>query len=182
MDHDALVSRLLALRLQAVPEAQYPAIVRDHWADFDLYGEDVRIDDLKLREAYRTWLDDAVHGGSHPEMPGQLRSRLDGILVAVAVRFEGRAKLFRDVPSFFALQIIVSTGVINGMLVARSVDTCAKLVECLIKNDLQFKLQPDADNYRLVEVTTGSTARVISRHTLITNAFSSFYSMTSRPQ
>jgi hypothetical protein len=52
-------------------------------------------------------------------------------------------------------------------------------MESLIKNELSFSLHPEAENYRLVEETTGSTARVISRHTLITNAFASFYSSTT---
>jgi hypothetical protein len=179
MDHDALVARLLTQRLQHLSDSDFPQLVRAHWADFDLYGEDQRIEDLALREQYRKWLDDVVKGGSDVDLPHDLRLRLNGILVAVAVRFEGRAKLFRDTHPL-ALQIIISTGVLNGMLVARSVGTCAKLIECLTKNELEFELQHDPYNYRLVEVTTGSTARVISRHTLITNAFGAFYSSRAR--
>lgn len=179
MDHDALVARLLTLRLQVLQDGDFARLVRSHWADFDLYGEDLRIEDLQLREQYRKWLDDVVKRDLVASLSSELRSPVIGILVAVAVRFEGRAKLFRDTHPL-ALQIIVSTGVLNGMLVARSVDTCAKLIECLTKNQLQFDLQHDTDNYRLVEVTTGSTARVISRHTVIANAFRAFYSSRAR--
>jgi hypothetical protein len=153
--------------------------VRSHWADFDLYGEDQRISDLALRETYRQWLDAVIGQGRAVAVPQVLKAHVVGMLVAVAVRFEARAKLFRDIHPL-ALQIILSTGVLNGMLVARSVDVCAKLVESLIKNELKFALHPEADNYRLVEVTTLSTARVISRHTVITNAFASFYSRQTR--
>jgi transcriptional regulator with XRE-family HTH domain len=175
MDQDALVSRLLTLRLQCLEDADFPSLVRAHWADFDLYGEDQRIQDLSLREMYRKWLDKVIRHEVNESIPQELMTQVIGILVAVAVRFEGRAKLFRDIHPL-ALQIILSTGVLNGMLVARSVDTCAKLIESLIKNELSFTLHFKADNYLLVEKLTASTARVISRHTLITNAFSAFYS------
>jgi transcriptional regulator with XRE-family HTH domain len=174
MDQDALVSRLISLRLQRLDASAFAPLVRTHWADFDLYGEDQRVEDLPERAGYRKWLDDTVRGEKDVPLEGALRARVTGILVAVAVRFEGRAKLFRDTHPL-ALQLILSTGVLNGMLVARSVDTCAKLIESLIKNELAFELRPEADNYRLVEVTTQSTARVISRHALITNAFSAFH-------
>ena len=154
MDQDALVARLLTLRLQALPNSEFPTLARTHWADFDLYGEDSRIDDLKLREDYRKWLDRVIRDGAISE---GLKGPFAGILVAVAVRFEGRAKLFRDVHPL-ALQIILSTGVLNGILVARDVGTCAKLVESLIKNQLDFNLLPEPDNYKLIEKNTGSTA------------------------
>lgn len=177
MDQEALVSRLLLLRLQQLDDDALVELVREHWADFDLYGEDHRIQDLKLRERYRSWLDDVLVG-RNPALSGDLKRHIVGTLTAVAVRFEGRSKVFREVHPL-ALQVILSTGVLNGMLVARSVDACAKLVESLTKNELEFALRPEADNYRLVETTTGSTARVISRHTLITNAFATFYAKTT---
>lgn len=175
MDHDALVARLLTLRLAQVPATEFPKLVRCHWADFDLYGEDHRIEDLLEREAYRAWLDDVIQRAAEPAPAGGLIAAVIGILVATAVRFEGRASLFKDVHPL-ALQVILSTRVLNGILVARSVEACAGLVESLIKNQLGFRLEIDENNYRLVETTTGSTARVISRHALITNAFGAFYS------
>jgi transcriptional regulator with XRE-family HTH domain len=175
MDTNALLSRLLTLRLQRINGDLFAAIVREHWADFDLYGEDLRIDDTALRERYRKYLDAVIRQKRDEALPDDLRAHLIGILVAVAVRFEGRAKLFRDTHPL-ALQVIASTGVLNGILVARSVDACAKLIEALIKNVLEFELRPDSQNYRLVEKTTQSTARVISRHALITSAFATYYS------
>lgn len=175
MDRDALVARLLTIRLGRVSAAEFPAMVRAHWADFDLYGEDGRIGDLALRESYRTWLDSVVRAGSDEPPEDSLRKELVGMLVAIAVRFEARATLFRAIHPL-ALQVILSTRVLNGILVARSVETCASLVDAVVKNDLRFSLEIDEENYRLVENMTRSTARVISRHTLITNAFQAFYS------
>jgi transcriptional regulator with XRE-family HTH domain len=175
MDHDSLVARLLTLRLHKLDRMRFANIIRAHWADFDLYSEAHRIDDEKLRECYRVFLDDVISGKPDKVLPQDLLEPMVGILVAVAVRFEGRARLFRDVHPL-ALQVIASTGVLNGILVARSVDVCAKLIESLMKNELEFELHREALNYRLVEKITSSTARVISRHPLITNAFATYYS------
>ena len=86
-----------------------------------------------------------------------------------------RSKMFREVHPL-ALQVILSSGVLNGILVARSVDSCATVIHALIKNELNLEMVVPADeadlNYRLVERTTRSTIRVISRHQLLRNAFS----------
>jgi transcriptional regulator with XRE-family HTH domain len=178
MDNDALASRLMTVRLERLKPERLALLVREHWADFDLYGEDGRFDSPDLKAAYRRWLDAVIKDGSSEEAVPTLKSPLIGMLVGVAMRSEARARLFRDIHPL-ALQVILSTGVLNGMLVVRSVASCAKLVEALVKNKLTFELTSDDNNYRLVERTTGSTARVISRHTMITNAFAAFYS-TSR--
>jgi hypothetical protein len=95
------------------------------------------------------------------------------------VRFERRAELFREYHPL-ALQIILSTGVLNGILVVRSVRQCAEMLSALIENRLDLKLVKDDQNYRLVEVGTNSTMRVISRHTLLRNAFEAQYERERR--
>ena len=57
MDQDALASRLLAIRLSKLDDADLCMLARSHWADFDLYGEDHRIGPISLRRRYREWLD-----------------------------------------------------------------------------------------------------------------------------
>jgi transcriptional regulator with XRE-family HTH domain len=174
VDLQSLLARLLTIRLKRIRADILAELVRHHWADFDLYGEDHRIEEPEERGAYRSWLDAAVRRASNDPPTDVVRNHLIGILVAVTVRFEARARLFREQHPL-ALQVILSSGVLNGILVARSVDACAKLVSALIRNELSLKLEDDEHNYRLVETTTGSTIRVISRHTLIVNAFGAFY-------
>lgn len=91
-----------------------------------------------------------------------------------AITFERRAKLFREIHPL-ALQVILSTGVLNGILVVRTVDQCAVILAQLIKNDLSLNFLKDDNNYRLIEQKTGSTVRVISRNRLLLNAFSMHY-------
>jgi transcriptional regulator with XRE-family HTH domain len=174
MDNESLLGRLLTLRLNAIQSRGIAPLVRAHWADFDLYSEDVRIENAETRIKYRQWLDIVTQEGQSEEPSAEIRDHLIGILVAVSIRFEGRARLFREQHPL-ALQVILSTGVLNGILVARSVDSCASLLSSLMRNELDLELREDEWNYRLVERTTGSTIRVISRNTLIVNAFSAFY-------
>jgi hypothetical protein len=90
------------------------------------------------------------------------------------MRFEKRAKIFKEVHPL-ALQVILSSGVLNGIIVVRSADSCAKIIRGLIENKLSLELRKDEDNYKLIEKNTGSTIRVISRHKLLSNAFSTYY-------
>ena len=175
MDTEALLGRLLSIRLEGAAGDVLANAVKRHWADFDLYGEARRIEASDDRAEYRRWLD-AVVGAEDPvEPPAQVKDKVVSILVATSLRFERRARIFREVHPL-ALQVILSSGVLNGILVARSVDSCATVIHALIQNDLDLEMVfPMAEgdlNYRLVEKTTGSTIRVISRHQLLHNAFS----------
>ena len=175
MDTEALLGRLLSIRLEGAAGGVLANAVKRHWADFDLYGEAKRIEASDDRAEYRRWLD-AVVGAEEPEEPpAQVKDKVVSILVATSLRFERRARIFREVHPL-ALQVILSSGVLNGILVARSVDSCASVIHALIENDLDLEMVfPRAEgdlNYRLVERTTGSTIRVISRHQLLRNAFS----------
>jgi hypothetical protein len=107
-------------------------------------------------------------------LPDGLREEVIGALVATTVKFETRASLFREKHPL-ALQVILSSGVLNGILVARSVESCAHLLRQLFENELALELDRGDENYRLIEKTTGSTLRVIAKHRLLANAFGSFY-------
>ena len=107
-------------------------------------------------------------------MPDSLRPTVASIFTALATNFERRAHVFREIHPL-ALQVILSSGVLNGILVARSVDSCGRLLAAIIKNTLSLQLEADENNFRLIETTTRSTVRVISRNQLIVNAFATHY-------
>lgn len=129
-------------------------------------------DDLK--EKYREWLDSAIGNGDIKTIDVSIREHLVKVLIATSINFEKRAKVFREVHPL-ALQVILSSGVLNGILVTRTVAQCAKIVECIVKNEFSLVMNRDEDNYRVIESNTGSTIRVISRHALLRNAFQSYY-------
>lgn len=179
VDETALLGKLLTLRLGKATPGDLCTAFREHWADFDLAAEESRLPQ-ENRESYRKWLDSLRANAELSVLPSDISPEsLVGILVAAAVRYEGRARVFREVHPL-ALQVILSTGVLNGILVVRSVESCARLMRQLITNSLELELIVDDHNYRLVEKITRSTIRVISRHRLLANAFRAFYSRQDR--
>jgi len=178
-DNEALISRLLTNKLSHTADENLTESIKRHWADFDLYNEASRIPTEELRTAYRAWLDRTIKEET-TTIPSEIRRHIIGILVANAVRFERRAQVFREIHPL-ALQVILSSGVLNGILVARSVQQCAQVLSCLTENRLRLRLKKDELNYRLIEEITGSTVRVISRHHLLRNAFEAHRSKGTNP-
>jgi transcriptional regulator with XRE-family HTH domain len=178
VDHQALFARILELRLTKASSDVITGIAQRYWAEYDLYGEAARVPDEDARAQYRSWLDALTKANRREPLPAGVSEYFVKMLVSTTVRYEQRAKVFREVHPL-ALQVILSSGVLNGILVARSVDACAALLKALVRNELLVELEVDDNNYRLIEKLTGSTIRVISRHQLIGNAFSTFYRLPS---
>lgn len=173
MDREAMLGAILNRRLSTGTDEQIASTVARHWADFGLDGETDRF--KETRGKYLEWLRGVMSTpDTPPPIPEGLRADIEGTLVATAVRFERRASLFREKHPL-ALQVILSTGVLNGILVARSVDSCAALLRRVFENSLDLELVRGDESYRLIERTTQSTIRVISRHHLLANAFASYY-------
>ncbi|MBK9278362.1 MAG: helix-turn-helix transcriptional regulator [Candidatus Obscuribacter sp.] len=176
-DHSDLLTRIITSRLDQCSDAALIAAASRHWADFGLYDEGARIPSDSQRAEFRSWLDAVIKKGQTVPIPPDLRTHFVKMLVALATRFEGRASIFKNTHPL-ALQVIIKSGVLNGMIVVRSVDSCATVLSSLILNDLNLELHKDEHNYRLVEKTTNSTIRVISRHPLISSAFSTYYAQS----
>lgn len=174
VDEQALVSRILNSKLEATSDEDLGLTALAIWADFDLHNEADRISDPSLKAEYRNWLDALIQDKTFEGDFTKIRGHVIGILVANAIRFEARAKVFREIHPL-ALQVILSSGVLNGILVVRSGEQCAAVLAALIKNELRLELKKDEHNYRLVEELTASTIRVISRHRLLRHAFQNFY-------
>lgn len=173
IDDEALISTILNSKISAVDDICICEAVRSVWADFDLYNEVHRVPD-ELKENYRAWLDKVIVDSQINTIDLTIREHLVKVLIATSINFERRAKVFREVHPL-ALQVILSSGVLNGILVTRTVGQCAKIVEDIVKNEFSLVMNRDEDNYRVVEENTGSTIRVISRHMLLRNAFQSYY-------
>ncbi len=170
-DEESLLGFIVTNHISRISSQDLVTAIRRHWADFDLYSaaERIRTDDEKAR--YRELLDSIV-GNNEVDLNavGEMREHLIDILVSKAIRFERRANLFRAVHPL-ALQIILSSGVLNGILVVRSIRQCAEVLKGIVKNDLSMDLKKDEKNYMLIERKTESVVRVISRFTLLKSAF-----------
>lgn len=177
-DNEALIGRLLKLKFAQCNNDDIIRIVGRHWADFDLEGEFVERtkENPTALQSLRAWLTAIVNKpySNLPDLSDELKDIVTQALVGRAIRFESRATIFREIHPL-ALQIILSNRVLNGILVARSSESCAKLIKQLVQNRLETELQTEMDNYKLVEKETGSVIRVISKHKLISNSFETFY-------
>lgn len=173
IDDEALIASIITAKISASTDESICDSVREVWADFDLYSESARVPESS-RDIYRQWLDSLRENERHASIPSTIRVNIVGVLVAVSINFEKRAKVFREVHPL-ALQVILSSGVLNGILVARTVRQCAEVLESIIKNELTLDMKKDEDNYRVIEKVTNSTIRVISRHQLLKNSFEAYY-------
>ncbi|UAY51284.1 helix-turn-helix domain-containing protein [Ferruginibacter albus] len=175
IDDESLMGKLLTSKLESSNTENLCIAIKNHWADYDLYGEvEKRIDDQNKKTIFLNWMDGVIKRDLITSIPTEIHKELVSMLVSTTIRYEKRAKIFREVHPL-ALQVILSTGVLNGILVARSVDSCALILKSLIINKMDLELVVDSNNYKLIEKTSRSTMRVISRHKLLSNAFSAFY-------
>ncbi|MBL7718365.1 MAG: helix-turn-helix transcriptional regulator [Flavipsychrobacter sp.] len=174
VDQERLLGKLLTVMLEKAVDLSFCKAVALHWADFDLYGEvEKRIEDKAKVTKFTSWMRKAI-AGENAIVPIEIKSDLINMLVATTINFGKRARIFKEVHPL-ALQVILSTGVLNGILVTRSVESCAQIMKGLITGTLDLALEVDSNNYKLIEKTTQSTIRVISRHKLLANSFSAFY-------
>jgi hypothetical protein len=108
-------------------------------------------------------------------------SRSDGVArlqEAMDKHFEKRNKMLREQHPL-GIQVNLLTGVANGVLVANTIDQCARLVRALLLRELKFSLVTDKKNngeyIYLKETISDSVFRVVTGDLMLTNAFWNFY-------
>lgn len=99
-------------------------------------------------------------------------------VVAIADKdfYDERARILKESHPL-AIQINLSNGVANGVLVVRKIDDCAKLLYNIITNRLEFDLgkNEEMDFWYLKERISQSIYRVVTGDKKITNSFWNFY-------
>ena len=84
--------------------------------------------------------------------------------------FERQYRMFLSHP--LAMQCDLNTGVANGIMIARNVETCAQLLGRLFTNTMEFNIDDsNENNHYLREVLTGSKVRVVTKNPLLTESF-----------
>lgn len=175
LDRTAIIARVIQVAVDAIQPDGLAVVARDHWADFDLAGEALRAsDDKALQAEYAEWATTCAAASDWTPPSATVALCVRRVIAIVAADFERRATMFREIHPL-ALQVILSTGVLNGILVVRSVADCAATLAELLRNELKLSVHSDDNNYKLIEERTSSTIRVISRHRLIRNAFTKYY-------
>jgi hypothetical protein len=77
------------------------------------------------------------------------------------------------------IQVNLSTGVANGVLVVRTISDCARLIKCIVTRKMEFDLEIYTDQgceYLLLkEKISGSIFRVVTGDEMLTNTFWNYY-------
>jgi hypothetical protein len=95
----------------------------------------------------------------------------------VGKHYDKRARVLKDTHPL-ALQTNLNTGVANGVLVVRSIDTCAQLIRRILLNKMEFAVEDAPDGYVLLrEKLTDCVFRVMTSDKQLTNSFWNFYNV-----
>lgn len=74
------------------------------------------------------------------------------------------------------MQIDLNSGVANGVLVVRDINTCVKILRGILTNSLEFEIKHYDEGYTgLIERYSGSIYRLITDNELLTNSFWNFF-------
>lgn len=144
-------------------------------------GQDYRsaiLRQLQLHDPEAAWKDAGIRAwidGSKAFTRERGIARLQATMLR---HFEKRNKLLREVHPL-GIQVYLKTGVANGVLVANTIEQCARLVRALLLRELRFDLVTKEREGReyiyLKERITGSIFRVVTGDPMLTNAFWNFY-------
>jgi len=104
-------------------------------------------------------------------------ARLCGMIARSEARiYDKRANTLKSSHPL-GIQVNLSTGVANGVLVVRTIPECAKLLRGVLTNSLEFEIRDSTGEqmWYLFEKISGSAYRVVSRDRKLTNCFWNFY-------
>ncbi len=88
--------------------------------------------------------------------------------------FDNRADVLKKYHPL-AMQLDLSTGVANGVLVVRTVADCADLLGAMLRNVAEFDIRRDEGCRTLVERLSDSVFRVVTDNKKLTNSFWNLY-------
>lgn len=74
------------------------------------------------------------------------------------------------------MQIDLNSGVANGVLVVRDINTCVKILKGILTNSLEFNIKHVDEGYTgLFETNSGCLYRLVTDNKLLTNSFWNFF-------
>ncbi|MGA2318832.1 MAG: hypothetical protein ABSG71_20990 [Thermodesulfobacteriota bacterium] len=124
------------------------------------------------------WKDNTVRAWLSGTQPVDVNQALDLLYQKAQDLYEVRAKTLCESHPL-ALQVNLSTGVANGVLVVRTVNDCAKLLRKIILNTMEFDIEETRVGKRITlllrERISGCVFRVVTGDELLTNTFWNFY-------
>lgn len=139
---------------------------------------EIILDQLRVFDNSIAWKDPKVRKWlNHPQEINiqNLQKKLETL---VQKQYNRRAKvLSEDHP--LGIQVGLSTGVANGVLVVRTIDDCARLVKSIVTKKMEFDLEQysnDKGQYLVLrEKISNCIFRVVTGDALLTNTFWNYY-------
>ncbi len=133
--------------------------------------------EIERFEADRIWrtLADPQAVGAFRAANGASLERLCGIVARSEARIYNRraGTLVKSHP--LGIQVNLTTGVANGVLVVRTIPECAELLSRVVTNSLEFELTEEPSMWYLKEKISGCVYRVVTKDRKLTNCFWNFY-------
>jgi hypothetical protein len=149
----------------------------------DANDSEIMINQLKTFDHSLAWNDEEVQGWIRsPEDVDEkeVRKKFESV---VKQHFDKRFKMLCDVHPL-GIQVHIETGVANGVLVVRTVEECAKLINRIVTNNLEFDLEVKKEDngaenkgeyLYLKEKISGCVFRVVTGDEMLTNTFWNYY-------
>lgn len=130
---------------------------------------------LKIFWPEGAWEDDEVRGWLRSKEDVDVERLIRLIFDKAKIMYDKKERILKELHPL-GLQVNLRTGVANGVLVARSVGQCARLLKGVILNRLNFDIEEKGGAELLIETETKSIYRVVTKDQHVTNSFWNFYS------
>lgn len=136
------------------------------------------LEQLRIFEPAAAWNDPEVRRWLEGDEGFELQPAKERLSTGLANHYDRRARMLKeDHP--LGIQVNLTTGVANGVLVVRTVEDCAELIRRVLMRQLEFDLETRTiegrDYVLLRERVSASIFRVATGDAMLTNAFWNFY-------
>jgi len=132
------------------------------------------LDQLRLFAPEAAWSDPEVRQWCDDASTMDMQALEDRVRNKIRSLYDTRARTLRETHPL-GVQVNLSTGVANGVLVVRTTQQCAALIRGIMTQSLDFDLIDQDDCTVLREKISGSIFRVMTSDSMLTNTFWNFY-------
>jgi hypothetical protein len=140
----------------------------------DKRPQELLMEQLQVIEPAAAWTDPLVRQWIENPVSMDLGVAIDRLQQAIARHYDGRARTLQDIHPL-GVQVNLATGVANGVLLVRTVDTCAALVRRIMTATLEFSVSEENGATVLREKISNCVFRIATGDVMLSNAFWNFY-------
>jgi len=139
---------------------------------------EIILDQLRVFDNSIAWKDPKVRKWLNHPQEANIQNLQKKLETLVQKQYNRRAKILSENHPL-GIQVSLSTGVANGVLVVRTIDACARLVKRILTRKMEFDLDQysnDKGQYLVLrEKISNCIFRVVTGDALLTNTFWNYY-------